>query len=129
MVDELVGNFVCPCNAILLEAPVTQGSIPAACWQELAHDLRTADCDGLLISCAGIQVAAVLDAIEQDFGRPVIASNQALVWQCLRLLACGIVRLGMAHCWAANLTLGPVLDSDKRGCKNGRPFWRPNEKE
>ena len=66
--------------------PVTQGSIAPGRWQEFAHDLRTVDCDGLLISCAGIQIASVLASIEQDFGRPVIASNQALVWHCLRLL-------------------------------------------
>jgi maleate isomerase len=66
--------------------PVTQGSVPPARWRELAHSLRDTDCDGLLISCAGIQIAEVLGAIEDDFGRPVIASNQALVWHCLRLL-------------------------------------------
>jgi maleate isomerase len=66
--------------------PVTQGTIPPARWLELARDLSGTDCDGLLISCAGIQIAAVLDAIEEDFRRPVIASNQALVWHCLRML-------------------------------------------
>ncbi len=66
--------------------PVTQGSIPAARWREFARGLSDTDCDGLLISCAGIQIASVLGQIEADFGRPVIASNQALVWHCLRLL-------------------------------------------
>ncbi|MGE5338451.1 MAG: aspartate/glutamate racemase family protein [Gemmatimonadota bacterium] len=66
--------------------PVTQGSVPAVRWRELARELRDTDCDGLLISCAGIQVSSVLGQIEVDFGRPVIASNQALVWHCLRLL-------------------------------------------
>jgi len=68
------------------EDPVEQGSIPAERWVELARTLRDTDCDGLLISCAGIQIAPVLGRIEREFGRPVIASNQALVWHCLRLL-------------------------------------------
>ena len=68
------------------EDPVAQGSIPAQRWLELARTLRDTACDGLLISCAGIQIAPVLERIEQEFGRPVIASNQALVWHCLRLL-------------------------------------------
>jgi maleate isomerase len=68
------------------EDPVAQGSIPAQRWMELARTLRDTACDGLLISCAGIQIAPVLERIEQEFGRPVIASNQALVWHCLRLL-------------------------------------------
>lgn len=66
--------------------PVAQGSIQPQHWVELARTLRDTDCDGLLISCAGIQIASVLETIEQEFGRPVIASNQALVWHCLRLL-------------------------------------------
>ena len=35
---------------------------------------------------SGIQLAPVLCQIEHEFGRPVIASNQALVWHCLHLL-------------------------------------------
>lgn len=66
--------------------PVQQAMIPPSRWQELAHELGRTGCDGLLISCAGIQLAAALAAIEQDFHRPVIASNQALLWHCLRLL-------------------------------------------
>jgi maleate isomerase len=68
------------------EDPVAQGSIPPQRWIELASSLRDADGDGLLISCAGIQIGPVLGRIEQEFGKPVIASNQALVWHCLRLL-------------------------------------------
>lgn len=66
--------------------PIAQGMIPAERWMELARTLRGADCEGLLISCAGIQLAPVLGRIEHEFGKPVIASNQALVWHCLRLL-------------------------------------------
>jgi len=28
---------------------------------------------------------AILDALEQDLGRPVISANQASLWHCLRL--------------------------------------------
>lgn len=68
------------------EDPVEQGSIPPERWVALARALRDTQCDGLLISCAGIQIAPVLATIEREFGRPVISSNQALVWHCLRLL-------------------------------------------
>ena len=67
--------------------PVAQGSIPAQRWLELSRALRKDDCDGLLVSCAGIQLATVLGEIEREFDRPVIASNQALLWTCLRRLA------------------------------------------
>ncbi|MSQ70182.1 MAG: arylmalonate decarboxylase [Betaproteobacteria bacterium] len=66
--------------------PVTQGEIPPQRWLELARTLHGTGCDGLLISCAGIQLSPVLGQIEREFGKPVIASNQALLWHCLRLL-------------------------------------------
>jgi len=68
------------------DTPVEQGEIAPGKWRDLAATLKGSDADGLLISCAGIQIAAVLDEIERDWGRPVIASNQAALWQCLRLL-------------------------------------------
>lgn len=66
--------------------PVEQGSIRPEVWIEEARKLKASDADGLLISCAGIQLAPVLAQIEQEFGRPVVASNQALLWLALRTL-------------------------------------------
>lgn len=66
--------------------PIDQGAITPAQWVEMARGLKAADADGLLISCAGIQIGPVLGEIEKEFGRPVIASNQAVVWHCLRRL-------------------------------------------
>lgn len=68
------------------EYPLQQASIAPERWQEIALELKNTPADALLISCAGIEVAPVLQRIEDDFGRPVIASNQALVWHCLRLI-------------------------------------------
>ena len=42
--------------------------------------------DGVLISCAGIQVAEVLATMEAELELPVVSSNQALVWMCLQRL-------------------------------------------
>lgn len=78
---EVVATVGDPCAD-----PVAQGSIPASRWLELSSTVRSGVCDGLLVSCAGIQLAPVLGAIEKNFGRPVIASNQALLWSCLRRL-------------------------------------------
>ena len=40
----------------------------------------------MLLSCAGVQIAPVLPALERAFGGPVVTSNQALVWHALRTL-------------------------------------------
>ena len=52
---------------------------------EAARELGTADVDGLFISCTGLRVAALIDDIEQDIGKPVVTSNQAQAWHALRL--------------------------------------------
>jgi maleate isomerase len=43
-----------------------------------------ADADGVLIAGTGFRCVAILDALEQDLGRPVISANQASLWHCLR---------------------------------------------
>lgn len=46
----------------------------------------TADAaDALFISCTAVRSAEVVSRIEQAIGRPVVTSNQASAWMCLRL--------------------------------------------
>jgi maleate isomerase len=66
--------------------PVEQGEIPAGRWLELAGGVRVDDVDVLLLSCAGIQVAPVIAALEARTGVPVVTSNQALLWLVLSTL-------------------------------------------
>lgn len=51
--------------------------------REAAHP----DSDALFISCTALRAAGVAAAIEQAIGRPVVTSNLATAWQCLRI--CG----------------------------------------
>lgn len=60
--------------------PVEQGSLSPATWLEWAAPFASAPIDALLISCAGIRVAPVLEAIEERVGVPVVTSNQAVVF-------------------------------------------------
>ena len=69
--------------------PVEQGSLSPEIWLEWAAPFASAPIDALLISCAGIRVAPVMEAIEQRVGVPVVTSNQAVVWNCLKLLGIG----------------------------------------
>ncbi len=44
--------------------------------------------DALFISCTALRCSSVIERIEQAAGKPVVASNQALAWDCLRLAGC-----------------------------------------
>ena len=65
------------------------GAIPAEVVYRLARDAFRPDSDGLFISCTNLPTVDVIEALETDTGRPVVTSNQATLWACLRAIGCG----------------------------------------
>lgn len=62
---------------------------PADIAQRAREAMRaTRDADACFISCTAIRSAGIIDPLEEEFGLPVITSNQAMAWHALRL--CGI---------------------------------------
>ena len=59
---------------------------------EAARDATAADAEALFISCTALRAAPLAARIEQAIGRPVVTSNLATAWQCLRL--CGDTAAG-----------------------------------
>ncbi|QAX30630.1 ectoine utilization protein EutA [Leisingera sp. NJS204] len=41
--------------------------------------------DALFLSCTALRAAVCIERIEDHLGKPVVSSNQAMVWRCLRL--------------------------------------------
>jgi len=52
---------------------------------EFARAIDRPDADALLLSCGALRSVEVVDQIENAIGKPVVASNQAMLWECLRL--------------------------------------------
>ncbi|QRI61936.1 ectoine utilization protein EutA [Shinella sp. PSBB067] len=52
-----------------------------------AREATAPDCDALFISCTAVRAAGVAAEIEAAIGKPVVTSNLATAWACLRL--CG----------------------------------------
>lgn len=52
---------------------------------DFAHAIDRPDADAVLLSCGALRSMEVVDRIEQSLGKPVICSNQAMLWDCLRL--------------------------------------------
>ena len=50
----------------------------------LTKETFTEDADGIFISCTGLHVDNIIELLEKDLKRPVIASNQATLWSALR---------------------------------------------
>jgi maleate isomerase len=54
---------------------------------DIAREATAADAEALFVSCTALRVASAVCDIEQAIGRPVVSSNLATAWNCLRL--CG----------------------------------------
>ncbi len=50
----------------------------------IAGEINEDSADAIFLSCGGIRSTEVIDQIEQKTGKPVITSNQAQMWSCLR---------------------------------------------
>ncbi len=53
-------------------------------WYRITKEHRDDRADAYFISCASSRAAEAIEALEYDLGRPVITSNTAAMWHCLR---------------------------------------------
>jgi len=62
------------------------GSVTPAQWAAMAKEMDGPDSDGVFLSCTNTtQIEAIAD-IERELNKPVVNSNQAVLWGCLRKL-------------------------------------------
>lgn len=53
--------------------------------RDFARSVDRPDADAVFISCGALRVLDIIEDLEQALGKPVITSNQALIWDALRL--------------------------------------------
>ncbi|MCP4958959.1 MAG: hypothetical protein GY925_06765 [Actinomycetia bacterium] len=90
-VNETLDNYFATTDIVLTErAGFGQAGDPEInrihpeCLLEEAVKLGSGDCDAVFISCTGLCAAGVVQRIEDELGKPVVTSNQALSWAMLR---------------------------------------------
>ena len=54
--------------------------------KESIANINLDNVDGLFVSCTALKIVDILDEVEKKFNTTVISSNQAIIWDCLRLL-------------------------------------------
>lgn len=59
-------------------------------WKNVVKDNTRGEADGYFLSCTNTRMIEAIDDLENDLGKPVINSNQATLWVCLK-------RLGIKH--------------------------------
>ena len=67
-----------------LETGMEFGRVTPAYWKKFALEIDRPEADAIFLSCGGIRALEVAEEIEALAGKPVITSNQAQMWSCLR---------------------------------------------
>ena len=67
-----------------LSTGIEMGRVTPAFWKEFAVAIDRPEAEAIFLSCSGIRSLEVAEEIEQITGKPVITSNQAQFWSCLR---------------------------------------------
>lgn len=84
--EYLVGSGfeVLDIQGLQLDTGIAFGAVTPAYWKQFALEIDRPDADAIFLSCSGIRALEVVEEIEQAAGKPVITSNQAQFWSCLR---------------------------------------------
>ena len=59
-------------------------------WKKVVKENLRADADGYFLSCTNTRMIEAINDLERDLGKPVINSNQATIWACLK-------KMGIEH--------------------------------
>ena len=78
------GFDVLDIQGLNLETGIEFGTVTPAFWKTFAMEIDRPEADAIFLSCGGIRALEVVDEIEAATGKPVITSNQAQMWSCLR---------------------------------------------
>jgi maleate isomerase len=58
-------------------------------WQKVVKENTRDEADGYFLSCTNTRMIEAVPDLERDLGKPVINSNQATIWACLKKLGIG----------------------------------------
>ena len=67
-----------------IDGGVEMAAIEPEAWFRETVALRDPAADAYFISCTTIRSADVIEQLEDALGKPVLTSNQAMLWQALR---------------------------------------------
>ena len=71
-------------------------------WKKVVEENLRAEADGYFLSCTNTRMIEAITDLERDLDKPVVNSNQATIWACLR-------KLGIKH---SDPRLGRLVNSN-----------------
>jgi maleate isomerase len=80
------GYDVLSAQGFALEGSDAYCATPPRFWHERVIAAAHPDAEAYLVSCANISVFGVIGELEARLERPIVTSNQAVIWDALRLI-------------------------------------------
>lgn len=71
-------------RGLQLSSAAAFGAVTPQEWYDHVLAMRRPDADAYFLSCTAIKSSEAIDALESELGKPVISSNQAVLWSALR---------------------------------------------
>jgi len=94
IIDYLTAAGIAVVRDVALKlAPLDFGKITPSQWAALAREHDGPDVDGVFLSCTNTTQIEAIAGIERELGKPVVNSNQAVLWGCLRKLRAALAPL------------------------------------
>lgn len=56
-------------------------------WKKVVKENTRVEADGYFLSCTNTRMIEAIEDLEDDLGKPVVTSNQATIWACLKRLS------------------------------------------
>ncbi len=82
---ENAGFEVMQISGLQLEKDSDMIRVSPEFLEDFALKSDTADSDALFVSCGALRTLDTVDQLERKLGKPVVCSNQAMIWHVLRL--------------------------------------------
>ncbi len=82
---EYAGFEVLSISGLNLEKDSDMVRVSPEFIAEFAKSIDRDDADAVFISCGALRSLEIIQQVETELGKPVICSNQAMIWDCLRL--------------------------------------------
>ena len=78
------GYTILDIQGLNLKTGVEFGKVSPDYWKKFVLEVNCSDADAIFLSCGGIRSLEIIDELERLCAKPIITSNQAQMWSCLR---------------------------------------------
>jgi maleate cis-trans isomerase len=90
--------------------------VSASEWLDLTLRATPPGADGVFLSCTNIHAPPVIEPLERGLGRPVVTSNQAVLWYALRACRLTEAVLGLGRLFELAGAAGHMARRSSRTC-------------